>query len=200
MVFFSGYTGKKPSVFLVSGRLFCYIFLYYVLMSKLIKLKNITEVSPKQIAALANNRAVSRNLRDAFPYPYSEADGIAFLELCKAGVAGHNYGIFNEDNVFVGTCGIIPKKDIYRLTAEIGYWIGQPYWSRGYATQTVQQLAEIAFNDLKLVRLYAEVFGCNRASMRVLEKAGFKLDAVLKKNMIKEGQIMDSYLYSRVAE
>ncbi len=168
-------------------------------MNKLITLKNITEVPAKEIAALANNRAVSINLRDAFPYPYSEADGIAFLELCKARGLGYNYGIFNEDNVFVGGCGIIPKKDIYRLTAEIGYWIGQPYWGRGYATQAVKQLAEVAFNDLKLVRIYAEVFGRNTASMRVLEKAGFTLEAVLKKNMIKEGEIMDSYLYSRVA-
>ena len=169
-------------------------------MNKLITLKNIPEVQAKEIAALANNRAVSRNLRDAFPYPYSEADGIAFLELCKAGGAGHNYGIFNEDDVFVGTCGIIPKKDIYRITAEVGYWIGQPYWGRGYATQAVKQLADIAFNDLKLIRIYAEVFGRNAASMRVLEKAGFTLEAVLKKNMIKEGEIMDSYLYSRVAQ
>lgn len=169
-------------------------------MNKLITLKNIAEVQAKEIAALANNRAVSRNLRDAFPYPYSEADGIAFLELCKAGGAGHNYGIFNEDDVFVGTCGIIPKKDIHRITAEVGYWIGQPYWGRGYATQAVKQLADIAFNDLKLIRIYAEVFGRNAASMRVLEKAGFTLEAVLKKNMIKEGEIMDSYLYSRVAE
>ncbi len=168
-------------------------------MSKLITLKNITQVPAREIAALANNRAVSRNLRDAFPYPYAEADGITFLELCKAGVAGHNYGIFNEDDVFVGTCGIIPKKDIYRLTAEVGYWIGQPYWGRGYATQAVKQLAEIAFNDLKLVRLYAEVFGCNPASMRVLEKACFTLEGVLKKNMIKEGEVMDSYLYARVS-
>ena len=169
-------------------------------MSKLITLRNITEVPAKDIAALANNRAVSRNLRDAFPYPYAEADGINFLQLCKAGAAGHNYGIFNEENIFIGTCGIIPKKDIYRLTAEVGYWIGQPYWGRGYATAAVKQLEGIAFNDLKLVRLYAEVFACNPASMRVLEKAGFTLDAILKKNMIKEGKIMDSYLYSRVAQ
>ena len=169
-------------------------------MTKLITLKNITEVPAKDIAALANNRAVSRNLRDAFPYPYSEADGLAFLELCKANGPGYNYAIFNEENIFVGGCGIIPKKDIYRLTAEVGYWIGQPYWGRGYATAAAKQLADIAFNDLKLVRIYAEVFACNPASMRVLEKAGFTLDAILKKNMIKEGKIMDSYLYSRVAQ
>ncbi len=169
-------------------------------MSKLITLRNITEVPAKDIAALANNRAVSRTLRDAFPYPYAEADGVAFLELCKAGGFGYNYGIFNEENIFIGTCGIIPKKDIYRLTAEVGYWIGQPYWGRGYATAAVKQLAGIAFNDLKLVRIYAEVFACNPASMRVLEKAGFTLEGVLKKNMIKEGEIMDSYLYSRVAQ
>ena len=165
-----------------------------------ITLKDIQLASPKDIAALANDREVSRNLRDTFPYPYTEQDAVTFLNLCKAGKCGYNYGIFNQDDIFVGTCGIIPKKDIYRLTAEIGYWIGRPYWGFGYATQAVEQLLPIAFNDLKLVRVYAEVFEYNKSSARVLEKAGFKLEAVLKNNMIKEGKIMDSYIYSHLAD
>ena len=165
-----------------------------------ITLKDIQAASPKEIAALANNKAVWRNLRDAFPYPYTEDDAVKFLNLCKTGDCGYNYGIYNQDNIFVGTCGIIPKNGIYRFTAEIGYWIGEPYWGRGYATQALKQLADIALNDLKFIRIYAEVFGFNDASKRVLEKAGFTLEAVLKKNMVKEDKIMDSYIYSRVAQ
>lgn len=89
-----------------------------------------------------------------------------------------------------------PQSDVYRINAEVGYWIGEPYWRNGYATATVKLLVEMAFNQLGIQRVYANIFEYNMASMKVLEKVGFEKEAIIKSSVIKKGQIFDEHIYS----
>lgn len=157
----------------------------------MIRLQDITETSLEEIQRLANNHAIAINLRDAFPYPYTIEDAATFLELATNGALGRVYGVYDGD-IFVGCCSLIPQQDVYRLNAEIGYWIGEPYWGKGYATEVVKLLLNVAFEELNLSRVYAYI----SASMRVLEKSGFKKEAIIKSSIIKEGKIFDEHLYS----
>jgi len=164
-------------------------------LSSMIELQDITSTKPQEIQFLANNHAIAKNLRDIFPFPYTLNDAHNFLELAASGKLGKVFGIYSQGN-FVGVGSIIPQRDVYRLNAEIGYWIGEGYWGRGYATNAVKLLAKYAFKELKLLRVYAYVFGFNTASMRVLEKAGFEREAIIKSSIIKEGKVHDEHLYS----
>lgn len=161
----------------------------------MIRLQNIAKASSEDIQRLANNHAIAINLRDAFPYPYTIEDTATFLELAANGVLGRVYGVYDGD-IFVGCCSLIPQQDVYRLNAEIGYWIGEPYWDKGYATEVVKLLLNVAFEELNLSRVYAHIFEFNKGSMRVLEKAGFHKEAIIKSSIIKEGKIFDEHLYS----
>lgn len=93
-------------------------------------------------------------------------------------------------------CSLIPQYDVYRINAEIGYWIGEPYWGKGYATEAVRLLIKFAFEELDLLRIYAKIYEYNIGSMKVLEKTGFEKEAIIKSSVIKEGQIVDEHLYS----
>jgi len=152
-------------------------------------------VSPGGLQQLANNAAIAQNLRDVFPHPYTLADAHFFLSLVEQRKVGHTFAIYN-DETFVGVGSIVPQDDIYRHSAEIGYWLGEPFWGKGYATEAVNLLTQYAFDELKLVRIYAGVFAGNVASARVLKKAGYCLEAVLQSSVIKQGKLLDQHLYS----
>ncbi|WP_183308266.1 GNAT family N-acetyltransferase [Dysgonomonas hofstadii] len=74
--------------------------------------------------------------------------------------------------------------------------MGEPYWGKGYATETVRLLLNFAFEALNLLRVYTNIYEYNTGSMKVLEKVGFEKEAVIKSSVIKEGKIIDEYLYS----
>jgi len=95
----------------------------------MIRLQNINLTSPEEIQRLADNHAIAVNLRDAFPYPYTLEDAVTYLELAVNGVLGHIFGIY-DNGTFIGCCSLIPQHDVYRINAEIGYWIGEPYWGK----------------------------------------------------------------------
>lgn len=161
----------------------------------MIQLRNTNKAAPEEIQKLANNHAIAVNLRDAFPYPYTVEDAVTYLELAANGVLGHVFGIYDNDT-FVGCCSLIPQNDVYRINAEIGYWIGEPYWGRGYATDAVRQCLKFAFEELNLLRVYANIYEYNIGSMKVLEKVGFEKEAIIKSSIMKEGKIFDEHLYS----
>jgi RimJ/RimL family protein N-acetyltransferase len=98
----------------------------------------------------------------------------------------------------VGSISLLFKHDVSRRSAEIGYWLGRAHWGRGIATAAVQSLAEYGFTQHDLARVYAVVFAHNDASGRVLEKAGFTLEARLRRAITKDGQTMDGLLYALV--
>ncbi len=96
-----------------------------------------------------------------------------------------------------GCIGLVKQTDVYKLTAEIGYWIGEPYRGLGIATKAVELITEYGFRQLNLVRIYSGVFDFNVASQRVLEKSGFKLEGIFEKSIIKNGRICDEFRYAK---
>lgn len=145
----------------------------------------------------ANNKNVWNNLRNYFPYPYTEEHGKAWLEKVVDAVPAINMAI-DVDGQMVGGIGLILNGDVYSKSAEIGYWIGEKYWGQGIATVAVGQMTEYAFYYFDLVRLYAEVFENNKASMRVLEKNGYYLEGVRRKAVFKNEVLMDDYIWVKL--
>jgi [ribosomal protein S5]-alanine N-acetyltransferase len=142
----------------------------------------------------ANNYNIWLNVRDLFPHPYKESDARDWIE--KAITAPVTNFAIATDMEAIGGIGFTPQTDVYRRSAEIGYWLGQPYWDQGIATRALCALAEYAFANFDLVRLYATVFEWNQASARVLEKSGFKLEARLINSVTKKERTIDSFLYA----
>lgn len=144
----------------------------------------------------ANNRQIWRTVRDLFPYPYTDAAAEAFLfSVAELQPGNHIYAI-DVDGEAVGGIGIHRRHDVARFSAEIGYWLGETYWRRGIATAAVQCLTAHAMAQPDLYRVFALVFASNPASMRVLEKAGFEREGILKRASFKDGILMDSVLYA----
>ena len=145
----------------------------------------------------ANNRNIWRNVRDRFPHPYTENDAKLWIKIANRDTTMLNLAI-EVDRQAVGGVGIVFKDDVYRRTAEIGYWLGEAYWNRGIASQAVAAVSDYVFTHFDIVRLYAGVFAPNRASARVLEKAGYTFEARLRQSVFKDGQILDEMVYARL--
>lgn len=145
----------------------------------------------------ASNRRVSRNLRDEFPSPYTLADARWWIQHAATLKPGLALAIVVEGQA-VGGIGLILRDDIYRRSAEIGYWLGEEFWGRGIMTEAVQTVTEYAFAHYDLCRIYAGVFEFNSGSMRVLEKAGYQFEARHRKAVTKDGQTFDELIYACV--
>ena len=151
------------------------------------------------LARNANNRNVSRNMRDTFPYPYELSNAHEWIEFATTQSPESNFAIAN-DTELIGGIGITLQSDVNRRSAEIGYWLGEPHWGRGIATVALKATTDWAFSEFDLLRLYGEVFEWNPASGRVLEKAGYELEGRLRKNIVKDGQVIDALLYAMVRD
>jgi [ribosomal protein S5]-alanine N-acetyltransferase len=149
------------------------------------------------MAQLANNRQIWDNVRDYFPHPYTLTDAYDFIAFCQQQQPVQNFAIWHKSD-WVGVIGLVLQKDVNRFTAEIGYWIGESYWGQGIGTEAIQQICRYAFEDLKLLRLYAHVFEFNQVSMRVLEKAGFHLESKAPWAYIKNNQVGTEHRYVRL--
>ena len=149
------------------------------------------------IALHANNKKIWIQLRDIFPYPYSKQDALDFINFSINQVPECNFAI-TVDNKVVGTIGLVLNKDIERFSAEIGYWLGEPFWDRGITTKVLKAVADYAMDKFSLNRIYAYPFVRNTASVRVLEKAGFKNEGTLIRSAFKNKVFEDQYLYALV--
>jgi ribosomal-protein-alanine N-acetyltransferase len=168
------------------------------------------------LARLADNRGVWRNLRDGFPSPYTKKDardwirGVSRMLPCmhfavdvatlgeanaSAGVPATLAGV---PATLAGGIGLIPQEDMHKGTAEIGYWLGEPFWGRGIMTAALRSFSAYAFDAYGLRRLYARVLEWNPASMRVLEKAGYALEGRMRASALKDGRVADEMLYGLV--
>jgi ribosomal-protein-alanine N-acetyltransferase len=160
-------------------------------------LRPVVPADAEAFARLANDRQVWRNLRDAFPHPYTLESARAFIAKQAEPSDARVFGI-EVDGVLAGACGVHPFTDVYARGAEIGYWLGQPFHGRGIATKAIGALTAFAFGTMTLERLQAGVFEWNLASARVLEKNGYVREAVLRKSVFKDGQLIDSFLYAKL--
>jgi len=144
----------------------------------------------------ANNRRVWHNL-SRLPHPYTRQDADAWIARASTHVPVVDFAIV-VDGGAVGGIGVELGRDVFLRSAEVGYWLGEPYWGRGIATEALRAVTEYAFATFDLCRLQAGVFEWNPASMRVLEKCGFAREGVLRRAAIKDGQLIDLVLYARV--
>ena len=151
------------------------------------------------LSQLANNRKIFDNVRDFFPHPYSVKDAEDFIEYCQQEDPVRTFAILYEQK-HAGVIGLVLQTDVYRKTAELGYWIGEPFWNKGIATLAVNLIADYAFDTLQLFRLHTGVFDYNKASQRVLEKCDFILEGIFRKSVVKNGAICDEYRYARLKE
>ena len=149
----------------------------------------------KKLTSLINNRKIWDNVRDYLPHPYTYKDADLFLQHNVDQVVQTNFAVIRDGEI-TGGIGYIPKDDVYKFTAEIGYWIGEPHWGQGLATEAIRLLVKkIREQSPLIVRVYAEVFDYNKASMRALEKNGFYLETMRKKGVVKNGVIRDDYIF-----
>lgn len=159
-----------------------------------VSLRPLSEKDAQSLALLANNINISNNLRDAFPSPYSLEDAIGFISVCEQEEPVYTFAI-EYNGEFCGIIGLVKQIDVYRLSAELGYWLGEPFWNKGIMTKAVALLIHYAFEELGLIRLFSGVFGYNKTSQRVLEKAGFTLEGIFKNSIFKNDKIHDEYRY-----
>jgi RimJ/RimL family protein N-acetyltransferase len=145
----------------------------------------------------ANNRNVWRNLRDSFPHPYRPADAKQWIQIANPSLPITNFAIA-VDGLAVGGIGLVLKDDVFRRSAEIGYWLGEEFWGRGIVTEAVRMVTSYAFENFDLCRIYAGVFEWNPASMRVLEKAGYEFECRMRKSVTKDGESIDEFIYAVV--
>jgi ribosomal-protein-alanine N-acetyltransferase len=150
------------------------------------------------LVANANNRRIWINLRDRFPHPYTAKDGRRFVRTATQMVPESFFAIA-VGGAAVGGIGFVLQPDVERVSAEIGYWLGEPFWGRGIATEALRALTAYAVEHCHLTRIFAVPFASNTASCRVLEKAGYVLEGRLRRSAVKDGAILDQLQYAFVA-
>lgn len=136
-------------------------------------------------------------LRDSFPFPYTTDDARNWVA-CSDIWAPTRYLAIDVDGEVVGGVGVEPGGDVFRRSAEIGYWLGHAHWGRGILSEALPAVIDYAFRRFDIVRLWAGVFDGNAASARVLEKSGFALEARLQASVWKDGRIIDQLVYALV--
>lgn len=150
------------------------------------------------LPAYANNRKIWMNLRDAFPHPYTKQNARDWIRGVKQRPPETSFAI-DVDGEAIGGVGFVLHPDVERVSAEIGYWIGEPFWGRGIVTDALRAVTAYAMETHGLTRIYAVPFAWNAASCRVLEKAGYVLEARLRKSAIKDGRLTDQLQYAFIA-
>lgn len=144
-----------------------------------------------------NNRKILDNLRDGIPFPYTIQDAKEYI------MAMHNadkemvyaFAITIDDNA-IGSIGAFRQANIHSRTAEIGYYIAEPYWGKGFGASALKQTCDYIFQNTDIIRIFAEPFAQNTASCRILEKCGFAYEGTLRKNAVKNGIVIDMKMYS----
>lgn len=147
------------------------------------------------LASLANNKKIWDNLRDLMPHPYTVRDAQAFIQMTGQEDPQMTFAIAYEGQL-CGVIGLVGQTDVYRKTAEIGYWIGEPFWGQGIGTTAVKLVTAYGLHQLGFMRLHAGIFEYNEASMRVLAKNGYTKEGVFQKAIFKNDQIWDEHRFS----
>lgn len=149
------------------------------------------------LSAICNNPKIWLNVRDRFPHPYTVKDAIEWIGFTLSQKPLQNFAVLHNGTV-AGSIGITPKEDIYRKTMEVGYFVGEAFWGKGIATEAVAHLLHYIQQQYDVVRVYAEVFETNKASMKVLEKNGFYLEAIRKNAVVKNNVVMDDFVWVKL--
>lgn len=167
------------------------------LQSENVRLRPLEMKDKVRLTDLANNEKISINLTDAFPHPYHLKDAEAFLGKCLGQDPVTLFAIEFEGK-YVGNIGLVKGVDVYRKSAVIGYFLGEPYWNKGIMTHAVNLITNYGFTHLDVERIHTGIFDFNHASQRVLEKCGFLKEGVFKRAIIKKGEMYDEIRYAKL--
>ncbi|MGD9162164.1 MAG: GNAT family protein [Desulfobacteraceae bacterium] len=146
-------------------------------------------------ARYADNRKIWQNLRDGFPHPYTVSAAENFI-IQVNGAKPRTVFAIATDTETIGSIGIMPGVDVHRFTSEIGYWLAEPFWGKGIMTEAVRFFTDWAFQEFKLHRISESPYAANTASCRVLEKAGYQREGIVRSGAFKDGKVVDQHLYS----
>lgn len=153
----------------------------------------------RDLATALSNKKIQDNLRDGLPYPYTEKDGKEFISTMLAANENDTFAFaITVNGKVIGSIGAFRQTNIHHKTAELGYYIAEEYWGKGIMTEAVKQLCDYVFSHTDIIRIYAEPFSYNIGSCRVLEKAGFQYEGTLRSNALKNGNVLDMKMYSKL--
>jgi [ribosomal protein S5]-alanine N-acetyltransferase len=169
----------------------------FILRDKDVILRPLTLDDVPNLAHLANNKNIFIHLRDGFPKPYTLLNAEFFIRMAMGKKVPHELAI-DYCGEYAGNIGITPGTDVYRRSAEIGYFVGEPFWNKGIATKALKLMSQWVFENTDIVRLYAGVFDYNHASQRVLEKCGYTKEAVMEKAVFKNGKFCNEIRYALI--
>jgi len=153
----------------------------------------------ESLARHANNRKIWLNLRDRFPFPYTKANAKDWIQSALSVTPETNFAM-DVAGEAVGGIGFELKTDVERYSAEVGYWLGEEFWSRGICTAALKAATQYALERYHLNRIFAVPFSENLASIRVLEKGGYHRECLMKRSAFKDGRFLDQVLYTYVLE
>lgn len=164
-------------------------------MSLSVKLRAISDKDHGELVRLANNKKIWLNLRDVFPHPYGDEDGRFFIKLVRQDKKNLR-SVIDVDGSFAGMIGAFVQEDVYKRTAELGYWLGEPYWGKGIITKAIALTCKKVFESTDVHRIFAAVFSYNVPSMKVLEKNGFTPEGIGRDAIYKDGSFHDEHRYA----
>ena len=164
---------------------------------KNVVLRRLQAADQEALARLVNNKKIWDNLRDYIPFPYSSRDAACFIDLANQEPVPMTFGI-DAGGCLSGVVGLVGQSDVYRKTAEIGYWIGEPFWNQGIASAAIGLATHHGIQHLGFNRVHAGVFEYNVASMRVLLKNGYVREGIFRKAVVKNEQVWDEHRFSFV--
>lgn len=153
------------------------------------------------LSQMLNNKNILNNLRDGIPYPYTKKDAEEFITAMLTADKTKTFAFaITADDKLAGSIGVFRCDNIHFRTAELGYYIGESFWGKGIGTSAVTQICGYVFENTDIIRIFAEPFAFNKASCRVLEKAGFQLEGVLRNNAQKNGRVLDMKMFSLIRQ
>lgn len=152
-----------------------------------------------KLAEMLNNKNIQNNLRDGLPYPYTADDAEEYIVSMLSADKTKTFAFaITVNDIAIGSIGVFRCGNIHSRTAEMGYYVSEPYWGKGFATSAVKQTCKYIFDNTDIIRIFAEPFAYNTASCHVLEKAGFQFEGTLHSNAVKNGKIIDMKMYALV--
>jgi [ribosomal protein S5]-alanine N-acetyltransferase len=151
------------------------------------------------LAKHGNDRRIWESLRDRFPHPFTELNGVEYIAHVLRNPDTPSFAI-DIGGLAVGGISLHLGTDIERIGAELGYWLGEEFWGRGIMTSAIRLVTDYAFQEQRLIRVFAVPFTTNVASCRALEKVGYQCEALMRRSALKDGTVRDQYLYAIVKD
>ena len=156
------------------------------LLTERLLLRSLTLEDATDVQRLAGDRDIAATLPN-MPHPYEDGMAENWIRSCYEKLEKDeaiNFAItLRTDKNLIG--GIALRLDRENENGELGYWIGKPYWNRGYCTEAARAVVAYSFEVLKLNRIHAKHFKRNTASGRVLEKIGMRYEGCFRQHVKK---------------